>query len=1271
MKKIKEISELKNKSINIVAKFIHYLIHNLNKMYINLTQDSEIENKYNFEDLMPKIDSEKNKQYCESIDWAIRNKKIRNIALTGVYGAGKSTILNTYIKEHNEYNYLKISLSNFKELDGEDILSNESINIEKAILKQMFYKEKNTTIPYSRFRRITNINYISLIEYSILSLVVVVFIVLSIKPDLLEVVKSRIELIKGYFNISSSMVTIMLLIFISSFVTIINKMIIFIKKNIRVKKVSTKSEIVSSELEIGEKDESVFNKYVDEILYYFESTKYDIVVFEDLDRFNNIDIFTKLRELNSLINESKQINRRIVFIYALKDDMFCNEKHLDDKTSYKNRTKFFDFIIPVVQVANSSNACDILIKKFKDANQFEGLTEKFISEITILINDMRVLNNIYNEFVVYKENLKNKEQIKLEDKGVTTYNDIYKLDYEKLLAIIVYKNVYPVDFAKLQNNEGMVWDIFNNRRKKAIETRVLQINEKIQNLQRDIEVAKHECANNLRELRIIYLDEIIRNTNSKYIEINNSGYEIKEFIEDQSMFNRLIDKNNRIRYKVDNSWESISFNKLHIQNNGFTYEEREKVIKLKEKNINTNILENLKNQLQKLNEEKDILRSLPFNELIKECEDDEFFDGDIKSEDLLKFLIKRDYINENYYEYISYFYEGTLTKQDKSFLINIMYEKDIYFDYVIQKPEMLLEKMEAYQFTKRFSLNFSLMDYLIDNKNFNDKYKVYYNLLIKQLSNEDAISIAFINVYMYGRKTGEGFKEQFIKSLAKEWKDMWTYLQLKSNIETVTLDMFLVDIIKYVEVNDIIAMNRNQILTQYISQLSYFLNIMDDKVYYEKIKDVIEKLNIIFIDIDIDTVEKENKILNYINETNRYEINIKMIQLILQYYSDMDTSHIYRSNYTSIKESGNENLIKYIDENINDYLEGVLLKLYRDDKEKEEYIIELLNNEEVNSNNKIRIIKEIKFAISDISRINFKKLCSEIIKNYKITVYWKNIINYFIGNNQQIDDIIINYLNKECSYVVLGEEKLDTLIGVDEKIISDFSKKLILCDSIKEDAFNKLIKSITNQYDSFEELKNLSENKINILIDEKIIALSLQNYILLKDNFKNKHIKLLVNNIDFYISEYEKYALEVDEIEQLLLAEIGERNKIFIIEHINARNIIENENLINAIINYTLEYDITLNIQVLESCLESNLNAETKVIVLNSQINKLDKNITFKLLNIIGGKYSEITQYGSSPILESTNTNKELIRLLDEKNYISSKNETSKGIRVNTYKKER
>ena len=51
---------------------------------------------------------------------------------------------------------------------------------------------------------------------------------------------------------------------------------------------------------------SVFNAYLDEIVYFFETTKYDVVVFEDLDRFVNKDIiFYKLRELNTILNNSR------------------------------------------------------------------------------------------------------------------------------------------------------------------------------------------------------------------------------------------------------------------------------------------------------------------------------------------------------------------------------------------------------------------------------------------------------------------------------------------------------------------------------------------------------------------------------------------------------------------------------------------------------------------------------------------------------------------------------------------------------------------------------------------------------------------------------------------------------------------------------------------------------------------------------------------------------------------------------------------------------
>lgn len=202
-------------------------------------------------------------------------------------------------------------------------------------------------------------------------------------------------------------------------------------------------------MEIDEKNESAFNKYIGEILYYFEATKYDIFIFEDLDRFNNINIFSKLRELNSLINESKQINRRVIFIYALKDDMFCGEEKIEDKIvykdnkiSYKSRTKFFDFIIPVVQVANSFNACNLLITKFKDAKQFDGLNEKFISEITILINDMRILNNIYSEYT--------KEQL-IKNNNITSA--IFLLDQKvEPLEFLDRLKAVALEFNKLTDN---------------------------------------------------------------------------------------------------------------------------------------------------------------------------------------------------------------------------------------------------------------------------------------------------------------------------------------------------------------------------------------------------------------------------------------------------------------------------------------------------------------------------------------------------------------------------------------------------------------------------------------------------------------------------------------------------------------------------------------------------------------------------------------------------------------------------------------------------
>jgi len=113
------------------------------------------------------------------------------------------------------------------------------------------------------------------------------------------------------------------------------------------------------------------------------------------------DIFTKLREINILLNNSASVGgRKISFIYAIGDNV------IKDKNE---RVKFFEYIIPVIPFINSSNAKEQLQKLIKEAGLKEDIFSKeFKSDVVTFIDDidMRLLINIFHEFVIYRHALK-------------------------------------------------------------------------------------------------------------------------------------------------------------------------------------------------------------------------------------------------------------------------------------------------------------------------------------------------------------------------------------------------------------------------------------------------------------------------------------------------------------------------------------------------------------------------------------------------------------------------------------------------------------------------------------------------------------------------------------------------------------------------------------------------------------------------------------------------------------------------------------------------
>lgn len=128
---------------------------------------------YKYKELTPNDNIENGDAYFEALKQALENKKIKNIALAGPYGSGKSSIIETFLKRNERKGFFKrksiksksliISMATFLKAndDGgaEEKIVIDSNEVEKGILKQLFYKVDPSKIPQSRYRKLHKIKF--------------------------------------------------------------------------------------------------------------------------------------------------------------------------------------------------------------------------------------------------------------------------------------------------------------------------------------------------------------------------------------------------------------------------------------------------------------------------------------------------------------------------------------------------------------------------------------------------------------------------------------------------------------------------------------------------------------------------------------------------------------------------------------------------------------------------------------------------------------------------------------------------------------------------------------------------------------------------------------------------------------------------------------------------------------------------------------------------------------------------------------------------------
>lgn len=91
--------------------------------------------------------------YEEAIDFIFANSDITNVAISGAYSAGKSSVIESYKEKHKNLKFLHISLVHFESQDKNKKEDNvkESI-LEGKILNQLIHQIPVERIPQTNFR---------------------------------------------------------------------------------------------------------------------------------------------------------------------------------------------------------------------------------------------------------------------------------------------------------------------------------------------------------------------------------------------------------------------------------------------------------------------------------------------------------------------------------------------------------------------------------------------------------------------------------------------------------------------------------------------------------------------------------------------------------------------------------------------------------------------------------------------------------------------------------------------------------------------------------------------------------------------------------------------------------------------------------------------------------------------------------------------------------------------------------------------------------------
>ncbi|MCI8362180.1 MAG: hypothetical protein HFJ41_03465 [Clostridia bacterium] len=1170
--------------------------------------------------LTPTKNADEDGVYCNALKYAIDNTEIKNIAITGNYGAGKSSVIKTFFEklENKKYNPIYVSLAAFNKNDylikrdngkegeegekGGEVLKeiqnkNEFYHtLEKSILQQLLYQANEKDVPLSRFKRISKHSKILLNISTISVIVAITIIICIIFPNIIQGIKDNYNIITTEININ--IVNFFICISLIVIWYIMYKILFFLSTKFNISKFKFKD----AEVEIDNKPESIFNKYLDEIIYFFQVSNHKVVVIEDLDRYEGDAsfIFQKLRELNTLINSSNQVKYEVDFIFAIRDDFFEN---------YEERTKFFDYIIPVIPISSSGNSNELIwnrLEKLKEAGKIIYKFDKsFIDDIAIMIEDKRLIDNILNEFIIYKNKFNNEH-----------------MDDKQLFSIIMYKNICPKDYSELQKDNGNIIDTLKNKKSKIKQLIQEMNNEKIK-LENKKEEVEKESLKRIKELKLALVASIYDFNNytgfEREFKFDNESVSINTFINTNISIDKISNSDISFRTK-SHSYISLDEQKVfELFGNKSLFLNRLEVIT---KGMETK-LEELQNEIEKINAKIRNINKIKIKQLINEYGEENIFEKDIKS--IERFLISKGYITEEYKDYITLFIPGNLTREDMEFVFAVKTGETLPYDYELNNIKNVLKKLNESDFETISILNFDLLDYLVKN-NITDKELKIIQLLDQK--SQDALQ--FIDEFIEKYQTSKEFVTLLIENSIKLWKKIYKKIGNKEYVDKWVINFLSNEkSLVYIDENFIEYINKHKDIDKYIT---------DDKI--EVVINSFKCLGIRLSNIEKVTNEK---FLKEIYENKLYQLNTNMIKMFLK-MDNIDVERFSENNLSIIMNNENQ-LREHILNNFEEYF-NLCYTLNKSNQDDESIIIEILNNTTIDINIKKKIIINEEFEEYDMKSID-ENLIEIIVNEDKLKSTYANVLEIMtrIG---KLESNVINHISKHIKdYSRQNINECESMY--DREIIDLFINKYTFSKKVTLEDFKILVKTFDKKISRLEEIET---SKLEYIIDNELIEFNNSNFDYIKSNISDKLMKYIIDNIQEFIEDLDEYDITDISDELLINKDIGKEHKLGILEHLNISNL-ENSTISKLILtDIIFVTDKTINERLL---MDKNLPFNERISILKLLLKNIeDKEQVKNYIHLMQNGYEDINTSKNACNINSSYIDFKLCNLLKEKGYISS-----------------